>query len=283
MNKFLLLSATALVMLAPAAYAADIVPEPAPVANWTAFHIGVGGGAGYNLYDASSSANVFGVDPEDGDFIGPFIGQSIDGNDLGAWYGFGTIEAGFDFQFENSPFVIGILANYDFNGSSSADANGSLSTPIFANGAALNSRVEAELDDSWFLGGRLGFVFNDDTLVYGLGGYTWVNGRVKSDHQLDVNTNDESVEVAGVHSNDKDNVDGFTLGAGIEHLITESLSLKVEYRHDFLNDMKINETTVFEDADIGPFQDIAVTNDTKVDFSRDTVRAVLSWRFNPGW
>lgn len=281
MKKFLLLSATALVAMAPAAFAADIVPPAAP--TWTAFHIGIGGGAGYNVYDASSTADLYGIDPEDGELIGPLLSQSINGNDLGSWYGFGTVEAGFDYQFEDTGFVIGILGSYDFNGSNSADATNSLFTPLIEEGASINSKVEAELDDSWFLGGRLGFVMNDDTLIYGLGGYTWVKGKVKSQHNILVDEGNGPEEFGGINSSDSDNVDGWTLGAGIEHLLTENISLKLEYRHDFLNDIQVNDSTTFVDANIGPFDDIAVLNDTKVDFSRDTVRAVLSWRFNPGW
>jgi len=278
MRKFLLVSVSlaGLGLAVQAAQAADIV-APEPVATFTGFHIGVGGGAGYNFYDADSEADLFAVDPEDGDILGLIVGDIIKGDDLGAWYGFGTIEIGFDYQFPDSPFVIGVLGNYDFNGDSEADAEHSIFIGGPA-GAAINSKIEAELEDSWFLGGRLGFVFNDDTLVYGLGGYTWVDGKVKADHELDLG----GPEFAGVHINDKDNVDGFTLGAGIEHLITENLSLKVEYRHDFLDDLNASETTIFEDAGPGG-TDLAVVQDAKVDFSRDTIRAVLSWRFNPGW
>lgn len=283
MRKVLLsaVSIASLGLALSAAQAADIVPEPVPVANFTGFHIGVGGGAGYNFYDATSNAGLFGVDgfDEDGDpfLIGPLLGNIINGDDLGAWYGFGTIEIGFDYQFDNSPFVIGILANYDFNGNNDASASSSSFVDFDPPLISLDNSVEAELDDSWFLGGRLGFVFNENTLLYGLGGYTWVDGKVNADHALNIEGN----ELAGVHASEDGAVDGWTIGAGIEHLITENLSLKVEYRHDFLGDLDFSQTTVFENADIGPFEDVAAVHDGKVDFSRDTVRAVLSWRFNP--
>jgi outer membrane immunogenic protein len=280
MRKVLLLSAVSIASLGlalTAAQAADIVPEPAPVASFTGFHVGVGGGAGYNFYDASSSADLLVLDDEDGEVLGELIGDTINGDDLGAWYGFGTIEVGFDYQFEDSPFVIGILANYDFNGNSDAQADHSIFTPI-GPGFAINSQVKAELDDSWFLGGRLGFVFNNDTLIYGLGGYTWIDGKVDASHVLNINGTD----VGGTAGNEDGAVDGWTIGAGIEHLITENLSLKVEYRHDFLDSLDFDQVQIFEDAGPGG-TDLALVQDASVDFSRDTVRAVLSWRFNPGW
>lgn len=279
MRKFLLVSVSVagLGLALQAAQAADVIPEAAPVASFTGFHIGVGGGAGYNFYDAESEADLFISDPEDGDF-NAVLGNLIEGNDLGAWYGFGTIEIGFDYQFDNSPFVVGILGNYDFNGDSSADAKSSSFVDFDPPEISLDNRIEAELGDSWFLGGRLGFVFNDDTLVYGLGGYTWVDGKVKADHELNI----EGTELAGLHINDKDNVDGWTIGAGIEHLITESLSLKIEYRHDFLDDIDFDQAFNVGDINDDGTDDF-VAQEGKVDFSRDTVRAVLSWRFNPGW
>lgn len=271
MNKFLLLSATALVMLSPTAFAADIIPEPVPVISWTGFHIGIGGGAGYNFYDAESEFTAGAFDDGDPDFV-----MGISADDLGAWYGFGTAEVGFDYQFADSAFVIGILGSYDFNGDSSADAE---SFSDEDDGDFTESSIEAELDDAWFLGGRLGFVANESTLFYGLGGYTWVKGKVKASHEFE--DNDFPFD-DGSEFDDDDNVDGWTVGAGIEHMFTESLSVKVEYRHDFLDDIQWDEFGNDPSEDDGGV-DEDNTHTGKVDFSRDTVRAVLSWRFNPGW
>jgi len=283
MRKFLLASASiaSLGLVVSMAQAADVVPEP--VSTWTGFHIGVGGGAGYNFYDAESEASIvnaiqtgeddFIVDPES-----PiFLGNSIKGDDLGAWYGFGTVEVGFDYQFRDSPIVVGLLANYDFNGNAEADAESSTFSQILGPTLSLDNRIQADLGDSWFLGGRLGFVVNDDTLIYALGGYTWIKGKVEADHELNI----DGFELGGTHVDEKESVDGATVGGGIEHMITESLSLKVEYRHDFLDDIEFSKTTFFEDIDDAG-DDIALVQDGKVDFSRDTVRAVLSWRWNPG-
>lgn len=265
MRKILLVAASmASLGLVQPALAADVI-EPVP--SWTGFHLGIGGGAGYNTYDAES---VF-----DKDFFdegGSPRHLSIKADDLGAWHGFGTVEVGFDYQFDNSQFLIGILANYDFNGDSSADAE---SFTFEDDGNFSESAIEAELGDAWFLGGRLGFVMNENTLLYGLGGYTWVKGKVEAFHEL-VEDGNESAALF----DDDDNVDGWTIGAGIEHLLTESLSLKLEYRHDFLDNIEWdgfafdpNEGEINEDN----------RHYGKVDFSRDTVRAVLSWRFNPDW
>lgn len=285
MKRVLLASASALAIVTGSAFAADVIPEPV-ISNWTGLHIGIGGGAGYNFYDAESESSLnLNLNPNVAPQTIPIISNAIFGDDLGAWYGFGTVEIGFDYQFEDSPIVIGILANYDFNGSN--DAEGSSDTSLLPgvgpDGEALvslNNSVEAELDDSWFLGGRLGFVMNENTLLYGLAGYTWAEGKIKSDHALDVLGGGGVVEIAGTHVDEEDDVDGWTVGAGLEHLITENLSLKVEYRHDFLGDVEGDSSEILlQDNDDG--DNISLDNETKVDFSRDTIRAVLSWRFDP--
>lgn len=261
MKKFLLLSATAMVMLAPTAFAADVIPEPAPVSNWTAIHIGIGGGAGYNTYDAES--NLF-IDPWDS-FIPDFIGIE---SDEGKLYGFGTVEIGADYQFEDTPFLIGILANYDFNGKSDAESS-SFAT---SEDGIIGAEIQSELEDTWFVGGRAGFVFNDTSLIYALGGYTWAKGKVKGLNGFEfIGDNDDFGEV-----DEDDNVDGWTAGVGVEQLLTESISLKVEYRHDFLDSIKWDQAAF--DPEWGGV-DEGNTSEGKVDFSRDTIRAVLSWRF----
>jgi outer membrane immunogenic protein len=259
MRKALLLavSMASLGLVLPA-QAADVVPEEA--FSWTGVHIGAGGGAGYNIYDVQSDA-LFQKDFifEDAQAL------SINADDLGKFYGFGTVEIGADYQFPDSPFLIGFLASYDFNGDSSADAEASHQED---DGDFSQSSVEAELDDSLFVGGRLGFVVNERTLLYGLGGYTWIDGKVKASHEFD------EFFFGGESSIDKkESVDGWTLGAGIEHMLTDMFSIKLEYRHDFLDDIE------WDESEFSPITSTETSG--KVDFSRDTVRAVISLHFNP--
>jgi outer membrane immunogenic protein len=254
------------------AQAADVIPEPVPVCVWCGFHIGIGGGAGYNTYEADS---LFEKDywsdgePEDD---GPEFILGIRGDDLGAWYGFGTIEAGFDFQFADSPFVIGILANYDFNGSNDAEADAFFDEADDDDDFSSVSAIRAELDDSWFVGGRIGFAVQETTLIYALGGYTWADGEVESFHAYNDDDDDDAA-----YFEDDDNVDGWTIGGGIEHMLWESVSLKLEYRHDFLDSIDWDEAA--DDPEWGVDEDNRHSGE--VDFDRDTIRAVLSWRLNP--
>jgi outer membrane immunogenic protein len=281
MRKFLLLTASvgAMGLALTAAQAADVIPEAAPPEfNWTAFHVGVGGGGGWNLYDAESQycADDDADDCPASDASDLVLDLSAD--DLGAFYGFGTVEAGFDYDFGG--FVIGILGNYDFNGNSDADAESNLLDDDDSSFA--DHTLEAELDDTWFVGGRLGVAVGlmdpRDSLIYVLGGYTWADGNVKSDVAFNsIEGEDGSSEV-----DEDDSVDGWTIGGGIETMIWEAVSLKVEYRHDFLDDLDF-EGEPRQDEDSSSPPDDEDTHDGSVDFSRDTIRAVLSWRFGGFW
>jgi outer membrane immunogenic protein len=272
MKTLLIGSVSALAIMAGSAYAADVVPPP-PAFSWTGIHAGIGGGAGYNTYDAKSEFDV--SNP-----WSPLIPGEMDikGNDLGSWYGFGTVEIGADWQPDGTPFVIGILGSYDFNGDNGAEASSNSSDPEGDCGPSLidcgtTANIKAKLEDSWFLGARAGFAFRETSLLYVLGGYTWVDGKVKS--LIGFNTEDGD-DYGFIDK--KDNVDGWTLGAGIEEALTDWISLKIEYRHDFLDDIKWSEAAF--DPDWGGV-DPDNTMHGRVNFDRDTIRAVLSLRFNP--
>lgn len=247
MSKIMLLSAAALALSSPAAYAADIVPSES-VPDWTALHIGIGGGAGYDSYDI---ATLF-------DIEGERLDIDADENEF---HGFGTVEIGADYQFEGTAFVLGILASYDFNGSSQAQSS---ATAAAGEDGFITAEIQSELEDTWFVGGRAGFVVNDTSLLYGLGGYSWAKAKAKWLLGIDFGGGDDTARM-----DEDEAVDGLTLGAGLEQRLNESISLKIEYRHDFLGSIKWDEA---------PF-DPGNTASGELDFSRDTLRAVLSWRF----
>jgi outer membrane immunogenic protein len=251
-----MLAALTAVMTTPV-MAADV--EIAPAFSWTALHIGVGGGAGFNSYDAYSAFDI-----DAWDWAVPFF-MDIE-SDQGKFYGFLTGEIGADYQFGDSPIVAGILASYDFNGSSKAGSDfSSESSEDYQEG-----HLETSLDDTWFIGGRLGVVSHERTLWYGLAGYTGAEGTVETLLGFEGEFGDDY----GYVKKSKQ-VGGLTLGAGVEHAFTDAISLKVEYRHDFLGSVKWDEASYDPEWD-GVDDDN--TSYGKASFDRDTIRAVLSFR-----
>jgi outer membrane immunogenic protein len=70
---------------------------------------------------------------------------------------------------------------------------------------------------------RAGYLVNDDTLVYARGGYT--NARVRTSIQ----------DSAGIRSASADR-DGWLVGGGVEHALSDNVSARLEYRYSDLGE-----------------------------------------------
>src|SRR6201986_1551604 len=152
--KKLVLALTAVAAFTGSALAADLPARtytkapmmPEPVYNWTGFYIFGGGGGG--VWDADSvSVNAAGN--------ATTITQRTGGD---GW--FGTVGAGYDWQFNHS-WVAGIFADGQFG-----SLRGSL------NDAALNLTGTEKLRDTWAAGARLGYLVAPNVYSYVNAGYT---------------------------------------------------------------------------------------------------------------
>lgn len=175
-----------------------------------------------------------GEDPERGTENDGSGDQSIEGLTYG-------VDGGFDFS------IGGLVAGVEgeFSESTGKQETGeSIAVPF-------SSRIETGRD--LYVGGRLGVLASPRTLVYGKAGYT--NTSIESafedaDERLEFDTN----------------IDGYRLGAGVEHLFGNKLYGKVEYRYS--NYGKLD----FSDDDEQDFQ-------TSIDLDRHQVVAGLGVRF----
>lgn len=183
LRKVWLLSAVALLQ-AGAAKAADmpavepIIPVAVPSFTWTGGYVGVQGG--YDWFDASNRGRA--NSKPDGFTIGGF--------------------AGFNYQFEGSPVVVGAEADINYS-----DASGG------------SRRFRSDMDWTGAIRMRVGYAF-DRFLVYGAG------GLALADH-----------EVRGRPGSDDTTAVGWTIGGGVEAAITDNVTARVEYRYsDFGTD-----------------------------------------------
>jgi len=194
----------------------------------------------------------------DGPFTGPRVGavlgydglrpgstadSDIKGDDQsanGLLYG-GDI--GYDVAFDR--VVVG--AEGEITGSTSKVDNDPVDPNQFGYG-----RVKAGRD--LYIGGRIGYIVSPKTMVYGKVGYT--NAR------LDLTRNDTVTET-GNHFN----LDGYRVGAGIEHELSPSTYAKIEYRYSNYGDARL------EYANGGN------TNNFSVDTDRHQVVAGVGFRF----
>jgi outer membrane immunogenic protein len=203
-----------------AASAADVYTSgglkdgPVVVSSWTGFYVGVGGGGGAVNHDIK--VNVAGF-------------QAAELNGIGGEGGLGTVEIGYDRQFGR--IVAGVFFNFDFT---------TITTQLNVGPAQFN----ADLDNMWTVGGRVGYLVNPETLAYVLAGYTQANFSLPS----------------GVRG---DNPGGFTVGGGLETRLAPHWTLKAEYRF-----------TSFDTETLASFGGLSVTSDTDV----HTGRVVLSYK-----
>ncbi|MEQ1525031.1 MAG: outer membrane beta-barrel protein, partial [Aestuariivirga sp.] len=190
-NKHNLLAAVSLVALSATAHADDMtVPE---VPDWTGFYMGAGGGGSFML-------SALELDDDN-------IARESWSDDAGVAQGFGTIDLGADYQFDSN-FLIGAVGNFDFGAGTDLGSLPTMGSPI----------AEWEAGNSWGIGARAGFLASPRTLIYGVGGFT----------QLEVST--DLFAGTGAATSDDEWTSGYFVGAGVETLLTDKLSVKLEYR-----------------------------------------------------
>jgi outer membrane immunogenic protein len=206
--KKILLALTAVAALTGSANAADLspraytkAPPPLPVLSWTGFYIF--GGAGGGIWDADSHLNRNGV-------VGT-IDQRVGGD---GW--FGTVGAGYDWQFNNS-WVAGVFADGQF---------GSLRGTVQDQLAGISGRIK--MQDAWAAGVRLGYLVAPNVLSY-------VNAGYSGSHWSGTCLVDFAGNAAGFHT-DSFNRNGWFVGGGVENnlnifgISAPGWFMKTEYR-----------------------------------------------------
>lgn len=233
--KNILVAFGALLAASTAAKAADaIVYEEAPVAvvenayNWSGVYVGVIGGGS------------FGDMRHDFDYLG--TDGSLKTSASGAFVGG---QVGYDWQFDK--FVVGAVADIAWsNHKSRVDLNLFPGTPFEE-----NLEAKSQLDYLGTVRARLGYAAFDRGLIYAHGG--WAYGRVKTSISDGFDTISE-----------KNNKNGYTVGAGVEYAFTQNMSFQTEYAYTDLG-----RDSVYN------FNGDAINNDTKF----HSIKAALNWRF----
>src|SRR5205085_11262871 len=222
--KKLLLALVATAAFTGSASAADLAARPytkapppmAPMYNWTGFYIfgGVGGG----LWDASPFTRVTGTGV-------PLSINQTQGGD--GW--FGTVGAGYDWQFSN--WVFGIFGDGQFG-----SLRGTIQDPFFG----LTGTIK--MQDAWAAGARLGYLVAPNVLSYVNGGYS---GSEWSGSNL------STLAAAGgptVITTPSFNRNGWFIGGGVENnlnffgITAPGWFMKTEYRSAFYDRITLPES-----------------------------------------
>jgi outer membrane immunogenic protein len=201
---------------------------PAPTnVNWTGIYGGVaaGGGMGFGKVNATAGNAAAGFDSG---------GQGL----LGGFF------AGADWQFAPQALV-GVMGDFTWTGmQSTASVNAPGGSAYFS----------AEANRQWSVMGRVGYLPVPSTLLYAAAGYT----------QLNIHATASAVLPGSMPFASRDTtVSGFTVGPGIETVITGGWTTRLEYRF-----------SQFEQKDVA----FGVTMQP----SNHTIRAGLSYKFGVG-
>lgn len=182
MSRIVRFAAVSVALLAaPSAFAADLPAyEPAPAysapaaSTWTGGYVGAQGGYGWGR--AKNRNGVPNTKP-DGALVGAY--------------------AGYDYQFDGSPVVVGIDTDLNYN-------------------LAHDRRNGARNDLNWSgaTRGKVGYAM-DKVMVYGAGGVAY---------------GEKKLRVNGAGSDSKTAL-GYTVGAGVEAQVADNVTTRVEYRY----------------------------------------------------
>lgn len=194
-----------------------VAPTEARAGDWTGAYLSIGGGYGsvnheLNLTPGPAAAG---------------IGFDLAFDGIGGDGGFFSVGVGGDVQI-NQHVVIGGLFEYDWTRYESE-----LTAFVNPGFGTLTAGADVEVEDQWSLGGRVGFLPSERTLWFLTFGYT----------RVDVSDLRFNVAVPGFAISDTllgiDDFSGWFLGGGVETKLTESISLKAEYRYTSLDSEKV--------------------------------------------
>ena len=220
--KKLLLTTTALVVLASPALAADLAARPytkapppvmAAIYDWSGFYIGVNGGGGWthNTWDV--------------------VGGGREGSHDSSG---GTIGGQVGYRWQMGQFVFGVEAQGNW-----ADFSGDNQSALFG------TRNRTKTDAFGLFTGQVGYAFNN-VLVYAKGGAA-----------ITSNTYTITNAATGAFLGSNDNTRwGGVVGAGLEYGFAPNWSLGVEYDHLFMDRQTVSFSALGSDSikqDADPF------------------------------
>jgi outer membrane immunogenic protein len=225
---------------------------------WSGFSVGIGAGGAAIDVGADAVFMQLGLN-------GNNAGQSAsDTLDFGAdeTSAFGTVQVAFD-QKLSSNFLVGAFADFDFGIDHSHTLNGTtLATGL--NGVETNSASSFRIGNSWNVGGRLGYLINEQVLIFATGGYSQL--------QLDGEAG------FGIATTDlPDRLHGYFVGGGLDFMVLPNIILRAEYRYtDYEDDDAIRSVVNATDPNnLGK-----LTTDATVDADVQSVRGVIVFKLN---
>ena len=248
----LILTSAACVALSCAASAADLpmkaiaaAPAPAPAFTWTGFYVGAHAGA---MIPHGSLAFVGpgGIGPDGPEESDVATNPGLNKTALKA-----GVLAGYNYQMGS--VVLGLEADLGWGEHNQIVNSRKPHTElnVWRGENEFTQKMNAHIR------GRVGYVWGS-TLLFAAGGVAMTNGDLK----LRGYCEDAPYFFNGAV---KHNLQGYTLGAGVEHALTSNISLRAEYLFDDFGKKAYNAGTYWQDR--------------SVSLQTHTIRAALSYKF----
>jgi outer membrane immunogenic protein len=249
------------------ALAADVTALPE--GNWTGAWLGAGAGGSYLLSDFAIDSDKYATSPSV-----VFKEERNREASLAAQMFTGTVEAGVDYQV-GSQLVLGLVSSYDFS-SGSGQLYSDKSTANNPDTAKEVYDAEVELGNSWAVGGRAGLLLGPRTMFYGTGGFTQADVSVQASYKDKTGT--DNAEKDWSTENDKW-TSGVFFGGGVETMLTDHVSAKLEYRFSKYDSVSASaETAQKANGTKSYYESTASTGDLDV----QSVRATVAYHFGDG-
>ena len=243
--KKLLIAAALVGLSAASALAADLpvqaytkAPPVVQTTPWTGWYAGINAGYGWNDRDPAFAPNDLAALT----LFPPNLGSTLGPSQLRSQGAVGGFQGGYNLQFAPS-WVAGIEADFNFSDVKGSSAAASLFAPAAA-APGTNGIFSSSAQLKWFgtLRGRLGFLANDNLLLFGTGGLAY--GQVDQSAAYTQTNAAGSIGAtngpigfrcaigvpcfAGAQSQTQV---GWTAGAGAEWMFWKNQSVKAEYAY----------------------------------------------------
>ena len=243
--KKLLTAIAAIALIGTPVFAADMAvkappPVPAPVPTWTGFYGGIEFGGGWS----DESVGYSGNDPISVPLLSGTFGfpgeQPVPGLRIRQDGAVGGIEAGYNWQ-AGSNWLLGVEADFSLAGMNGRATGSSV---LIAPTETLP--ITAEQSTDWYgtVRGRLGWLATPNFLLFGTGGFAY--GRVAGNANLTFNIPGPPgfimfappgafsiicmVNVPCFTGSAAETRSGWTAGGGVEYLLDQHWSAKIEYQ-----------------------------------------------------